>query len=356
MGIIKNTLLAATCAASFASTAGAQLVGGMATIGTPADYTLKIYAGSGTYDGTELKFWVQLYDGAWGPWHAVNGGIDRGKMRMLGLSDGVDLPNVTKVRTYVGNDGARLSFRVEQGSKFIAFSSSQWVKNEYDTFDYTFKSWPGGGGGNGAQCDIWEQDCPSGYKCVAETLDGEPRCRALSNNPDQVGDPCSSLGVGDGDTCDVDGMCIDGVCQALCSGSAQSPQCPTLDEVCRIHGEGVPLCQQECDPLIYASCDANQTCAAQASSLEIFSCTPTSGPLGTSGDGCVGIDQCAQGHACIPKSALPYGSCPNGYDNCCTPMCDLDEANVCGGGTSCIPFYQSPPPGLEHVGVCAIGL
>jgi hypothetical protein len=37
-------------------------------------------------------------------------------------------------------------------------------------------------------------------------------------------------------------------------------------------------------------------------------------------------------------------------------MCDLDEANVCGAGTSCIPFYQSPPPGLEHVGVCAIGL
>lgn len=324
--------------------------------GSASDYTIKIMAANGAYDGTEGKVWVRLYDGSWGLWHSVTG-VDKGRFRTLALNDGVDLPHVTKLQAYVGDDGARLTFKVVQGTKHIDFGTSQWVKNETDTFDYTFKAWPDdGGSGNGSQCDIWAQDCSEGFKCVAEDVHGEARCRPLSNNPDQVGDPCSDLGVNDGDSCDVDGMCINGICKQVCGGSANSPTCGSLSQLCHIYEEGVPVCEEECDPLLYASCEAGETCATGFSSLEVFSCVPTEGPLGTSGDACADITQCAQGHACLPADVLPFGFCDGNASQCCSQLCDLDENYDCGGSMSCLPFYQSPPPGLEHVGVCAIGL
>lgn len=221
----------------------------------------------------------------------------------------------------------------------------------------------GGGGTPGPMCDIWDaDDCGSGQKCVGESVHDQPQCRSVGSNPDQVGDSCSNNGPGD--TCDVGAMCIEGVCRQLCTGAPGNPSCAPLGTnfFCHIYeNSGVPVCEEECDPLVAASCSGGLHCVpASFPSLERFTCgVDDSGGNGTLGDSCANQNQCAQGHVCVPESSLA-GAAQCGGGTCCTELCELPDdenpENPCSTALhSCVPFYSgSPPPGLEHVGVCVI--
>lgn len=215
-------------------------------------------------------------------------------------------------------------------------------------------------GPNGAQCSIWAQDCPNNYKCVAESLDKIPKCRAFDNSPDQVGDECSSKGNNDGDTCDKDGMCINGVCRPLCQGNAGNPQCPSSSYICHLYAKGTPLCEKKCDPLVHGSCNQADTyCSLDSGSPDQrFSCMHENGDiLGMNGVSCTETSQCRQGFVCVSKGNLPNGFCHNNASlKCCTMLVYEDEPEHCEGGTVRRPFYQPPPgpPGLGHVHVCVL--
>jgi len=225
-----------------------------------------------------------------------------------------------------------------------------WLKN------------PGGPGVNGAFCDFDAQDCPDGYKCTVEDLwQDQPRCRPLQDNPDQVGDECSELGNNDGDSCDVDGLCLGGVCRPLQYGGNN---CPNPSHVPHIYPSAVNLCEEDCDPLLNGACSGNDHhCTRTSGSPDgRFSCAYSGNTnLANWEEFCVSDYQCQQGSICLSESAMPFGYCNNG-PNCCVPLCDLsentDNCSFYTGSqfTSCQSVYgNSPVPGLEHVGACVLG-
>lgn len=230
-------------------------------------------------------------------------------------------------------------------------------------FNDMFNSGGGGGGGNnpnGAFCDVFQQDCPNGFKCTVENIFvGAPRCRPLGNNPDQVGDLCSKLGNNDGDSCDVDGICLGGVCQGLDTANSQCE----LSQLSHSYPTGVRICEEECDPLIAASCNSvpDSYCTRTAGSeFGIFSCfiQENFSVLGTFGQGCVDDVQCQHGFICLPADVAPFsGFCDGGNTQCCVPLCDLIDDDFCqtlgGFSSTCKSVFSGVvPPGLEHVGAC----
>ncbi len=220
----------------------------------------------------------------------------------------------------------------------------------------------GGGGGPGAACDIWDaDDCGEGSKCIVDDVhQSQPRCRSVVDNPDQVGDPCSTLGANDGDTCDVGGMCLDGVCVEMCSGTPGNPTCNSggTDGTCYIYDSGTPLCTETCDPLINGSCAGGMKCGPTTGlpAFEFVCMLDESGNSGVQGDSCTLQTQCAQGFACVTALSLDFGFCEGNANQCCTPMCELSAGNgPCPGNLQCTTaFADSPPPGLEDVGICVL--
>lgn len=209
----------------------------------------------------------------------------------------------------------------------------------------------GGGGGSGNQCDIDAQDCPDGSKCTVENIwVSTPRCRPLVNNPDQVGDQCSELDNNDGDSCDIDGLCLDGVCRQMdIDGTACG-----IHELSHFYPSGVRLCEETCDPFLLGECDADSHCTRTDSSNDgIFTCYITGSlDLRSFGEGCTSTHQCQQGAICLQSDTTGY--CQNGLTHCCVPLCGLtEEPSFCTKETTCQSLYgNSPPPGLEHVGAC----
>lgn len=217
-----------------------------------------------------------------------------------------------------------------------------------------FESGNGGGGGvNGALCVFDQQDCPDGYKCTVEDiwLD-KPRCRSLQDNDDQVGDLCSELGNNDGDSCDVDGLCLGGTCRQL---DTDNTLCP-LKDVSHTYPSGVRLCEEVCDPLSPSSCPSDAHCTRTSSSPDgIFSCHITNNiNLAGFGESCVSDYQCQQGAICLQSDAVPFGFCDNGLPKCCVPLCELGKL-FCQGGSTCQSIYNNNvPPGFESVGACVL--
>lgn len=211
----------------------------------------------------------------------------------------------------------------------------------------------------GARCDYWSQNCNAGLKC-APAPDGTFTCQPLPDNPDQVGDGCSALRQGD--SCNVDGVCIDGVCIALCGGSPAAPTCPDNDQVCHLYDDGPALCEDVCDPLLSTPCPEGYRCAAEQGSLELFTCVHVDDGEGfplPDGGACVTMSQCQGGLACLSAGALQYDYCnSNRTLSCCAPLCDLSDADpnaACSSPHVCTPFYgDNPPPGYAHVGVCTL--
>src|SRR5690606_27697788 len=102
-------------------------------------------------------------------------------------------------------------------------------------------------------CDSFEQNCPSGEKCVPYASSGDlwdaTKCVPVLGDQG-VGEPCNYDGLAKAtDDCDATSICwgfaelipdaeLVGTCHALCSGSLDTPECPPASE-CLISGSGV---------------------------------------------------------------------------------------------------------------------
>jgi len=207
-------------------------------------------------------------------------------------------------------------------------------------------------------CDIFEQDCPQGYKCNPFSADGNlaldgARCVPVEDDPDGVGEPCSweSNGQDGQDSCVGGTVCLgpwrSPTCTELCGGTEAAPTCTRSDASCFVASETtVHLCLTACDPL-GDPCEGGGWCLPLDSS---FFCTPPNvglvgNPLGSS---CEYVNECEAGLLCGPTAP---SLCGDEAQRCCLPPCDLGAPD-CPGETVCEPWYEDPPPGTEHVGVC----
>jgi hypothetical protein len=227
------------------------------------------------------------------------------------------------------------------------------------------------GGGVAVECDVWEDDCPDGEKCMPWANDGgnswnATRCSPLAPDAGQVGDTCTveGSGVSGIDTCTNRSMCYyvdpetnEGICVGFCDGSPNAPTCDT-GYICTIVNDGVlTLCRPECDPLLQ-NCMGEAACL-QATGSDGFTCIiDASGEAGAAGDPCEFINSCDPGLLCADAAAVP--DC-GGATGCCTEFCDLTEADPTadcslGAGIECISWFEdgAAPPGYEHVGLCAL--
>lgn len=223
------------------------------------------------------------------------------------------------------------------------------------------------GGGISVECDVWEDDCPEGQKCMPWANDGgnswnATRCSPLDDNPGQIGDPCNveGSGVSGIDTCDARSMCYyvdpetnEGVCVGFCEGSPQAPTCDS-GYICTIVNDGVlTLCRPECDPILQ-NCDGSAACLP-ATGSEGFTCIiDASGESGAHGDPCEYINACDPGLFCANPEAVP-GCAGTG---CCSEFCDLSDPMCPDTEQECIAWFEdgATPPGLEDVGACALPL
>jgi hypothetical protein len=226
----------------------------------------------------------------------------------------------------------------------------------------TFIAPPPDGGGY-VECDVWEQDCPRGEKCMPWANDGgnawnATKCVPIVPDPNQPGEPCTVQGSPTSgiDDCDTNAMCwavdpetLMGTCAAFCNGDPVAPGCDDPCETCPIVSDGVLiLCMQTCDPLAQG-CPPGQGCYA-GPSVE-FICAPDwSGPdFGDAGTSCEYINGCDPGLVCVDAWRVP--DC-EGALGCCTLFCDLTAADPCPGaapGVECVPWF---PSGRAPVGDC----
>lgn len=131
-------------------------------------------------------------------------------------------------------------------------------------------------GPSGLFCDLFQQTCPEGEKCMPWAGDGgtqwsATRCSPIADDPGGPGEPCTvegsfTSGIDDcaaGTMCwNVDPMTNTGTCAAMCTVNACSPE-PSCDEpgtACAIAYDGnINLCLPMCDPLAPA-CSPGHGC------------------------------------------------------------------------------------------------
>ncbi len=222
---------------------------------------------------------------------------------------------------------------------------------------------------SGAECDVFEQDCPGEQKCVPYSADGDQtwnglRCSPLPIEPKQLGEPCVApegpvAGV---DDCDLGLICwgvppgeTQGVCTSLCEGTAAAGQCPQ-ETVCAVYNDGaLPICLPTCNPL-GNGCDDGQLCIPQGGAGGRFVCAVDASPTtGGYGDPCLAFNKCDPGLFCASAGAVP--GCTESA-GCCSRICDLGDADpdqTCDDDAQvCVPFFEtSPAPGYESVGGCS---
>ncbi|MCB9703657.1 MAG: hypothetical protein H6711_17310 [Myxococcales bacterium] len=222
------------------------------------------------------------------------------------------------------------------------------------------------GGTDVAMCDVWAQDCPEGEKCMPWANDGGSswnalKCTPVDPNPGQAGDACTVEGnaVSGIDSCDKGLLCWYvndmnmGSCLPMCTGTEDAPMCPA-DSVCDVTNEGtLILCLPTCDPLL-VDCPDNQICFFSDLAGKFICDFDASGEDGKYGDPCEYINVCDPGLFCADASVVPGCQAAG----CCSEYCDINLPNTCAGAPEqeCVPWYEEgmAPPGLEHVGGCAI--
>lgn len=232
-----------------------------------------------------------------------------------------------------------------------------------------------GTGQGGGECSFFEQDCRDGEKCVPwselpDLVPDEIRCCPIAEPTVEAGDICTVTGYLGSciDNCAVGSMCFDfdgdgeGVCQKMCSGTAEVPECPNADDECFIYYSGVPLCFRTCDPLVQ-DCPADKGCYpdAIAEGGTGFLCMPTIGDSQL-GDYCWLLSACNPGMLCATPDLLP--NCFGDADDagCCTDICDVTEVpDSCTSihpDLECVAWYyqgaEPPSADLQDVGACVL--
>lgn len=218
-------------------------------------------------------------------------------------------------------------------------------------------------------CDLWAQACPPGEKCTPWGPDGwwsSTRCVPIAPDPAAIGESCTmqESTVSGLDDCEGGALCWsddvnvqEGVCMPLCQGSEAEPVCEGPAQQCMIGSDGVPaVCLERCDPI-------TQDCGEGSACVPIddgFECTPDGQNEPLLGEPC---DPSSPGYPCDPGLyCAPAAEVPGcAAEQCCASLCDLGAADPdadCEGldGQSCLPYFDDgmAPPGLEHVGGCAI--
>ena len=215
-------------------------------------------------------------------------------------------------------------------------------------------------GGVVGQCDPGLQDCPNeDEKCTGYvTMPGD--CCVDANHcvpmmgMKQFGEPCTR--VDGNDDCDKGLFCMtktsgstgEGICLEYCV--VDDPNSCVNGGTCLAFNDGaLPLCQQECDPLLQ-DCQGGQGCYP---AFDSFVCAvPNLDQGGADGDPCYTIQSCQKGLACVSADVL--SDCQD--TACCTPFCDLNAPDPCTMPEQCVAWFDMgmAPPGLEDVGACLV--
>lgn len=217
------------------------------------------------------------------------------------------------------------------------------------------------------ECNLWEQDCPRGEKCMPWDDAGgsswnSVRCSPVADDPNAVGEPCTVVGsaVSGIDDCVLGAMCWDvnpetnvGECVALCTGSEVDPTCANPCELCTISGDGtLILCLPNCDPLAQ-DCGVGEGCYPVDG---IFMCVPElARDAGLAGDPCEFLNVCVAGNVCAGSDLVP--GCVDAT-GCCTPFCDAGAPDDCDAllpGTSCVPWFEEGQQPEQCVSTGIIG-
>lgn len=217
------------------------------------------------------------------------------------------------------------------------------------------------------RCDLFEQDCAPGKKCAAWAEGGGTAWNATKCVDDtgdgKAGEPCTSVGGGITgiDDCAKGLMCWEvdemdmGTCVTICSGSSDAPVCQGMTS-CAVSAF-LALCLPYCDPLIQ-DCDDGELCIADGGSS--FLCVPdASGDMGAANDPCEFESACDPGLSCL-SPADASSACMQDALGCCQPFCTFVEGqdgNCPNPDQKCVSWYgpdDTPLPGLEDVGICAI--
>jgi len=231
-----------------------------------------------------------------------------------------------------------------------------------------------GGPGPGEPCDLWAQDCGEGYKCAFHDPDNSypqySRCDALDPMPRQYGEDCEIVEPSySGDNCDEGLYCEQagaiecgfrcGACRHFCKGAPLDTSCQHPEDLCFVAQSGDwGACVEACDPLAQDCDHPSDMCDIGTSfgddDFRFFYCRRDwSDPEDTPGDGMKCPSKgCGSGRLCLSQYC-------DGED-CCTSFCDINAPNSCElkeQGYVCLSFISFElklPPGLEHVGFCAL--
>lgn len=213
-------------------------------------------------------------------------------------------------------------------------------------------------------CDVFEQDCFDGFKCVPFSEGGGGwtglACFPVNDGAAAPGEPCTTLRFpwSGYDDCDATSVCwvsdettLEGSCFALCIGSADAPTCADPDAVCSPNSDGVGLCLPPCSAL-EQDCPTGQGC--YPSQFDTFVCM-NQAQAGTSPPGqiCELPTECDLGSTCLAADQIP-GCLGSG---CCSSLCDLDDPMPsCLPGQSCQPWFSpgTAPAGQQNVGACGV--
>ena len=223
----------------------------------------------------------------------------------------------------------------------------------------------------GIECDVQNNCCPAGEKCMPYADGGgsswnATKCMPIAPSPGKPGDPCTVEGsaVSGIDSCEAGAMCWNvlgetmmGYCVGFCDGDHDNPTCAEPNTECAVTGNGVlRLCLPYCDPLIQ-DCPIGELCTYN----DGFACAlDASGDMGVFGDPCESHNACDPGLVCLDPEYVP--GCQAG---CCSPFCELDTVytpipapapNCPDPQMACLSWFDegTAPPGQEKVGVCAI--
>lgn len=228
----------------------------------------------------------------------------------------------------------------------------------------------------GVECDVLNNCCPDGEKCMPYANDGgnswnATKCMPIGPNPGKPGDPCTVEGsaVSGIDSCEAGAMCwnVDyetmmGYCIGFCDGDPVNHTCAEPMTHCVVSGPGVLwLCLPCCDPLLQ-DCPNGDLCLHNG--VDCFICIlDASGDMGVFGDPCEYANVCDPGLVCLDPEYVPGCQAAG----CCSPFCELDTdytpipapaPNCPDPQMACLNWFDpgTAPPGQEKVGVCGIPL
>lgn len=212
-------------------------------------------------------------------------------------------------------------------------------------------------------CDIFEQDCPPGFKCNPYSNDGSialdaSRCVPLAPDPDLIGEICTGEPNGQSglDSCELGAVCqyrsgtpgVDTRCIELCSGTRATPGCQGDASTCFSSTQTEEhLCLPRCGPFA-APCPDDWDGWSCLPATSSFICAPFVAGSQALGQPCEFVNECAPGLLCAPAGP---SLCDEAAESCCQPLCDMNAPD-CPEPTVCQPGLVDPLPGYEHLGVC----